>query len=51
MDQFLFPPHFEFAGYFNDEPGVTHQPPDPTVTNIYPNLFQFFRHPWAAIAA
>ena len=51
MDQILFPPHFEFAGSFNDDPAVTHQPPDPTVTNLDANLFQFLRHPRPAIAA
>ena len=38
----------EFACSFNDYPILTHQPPDPPVPNIDPNVFQFFRHPRAA---
>jgi hypothetical protein len=41
---------FEFACSFNDDPVFAHQPPNTAMTNIYPDLFQLFRHPRPAIA-
>ena len=40
---------FEFACSFNDDPVVTHQPPNPTMTNIDPDLLQLLCHPGPAI--
>ncbi len=37
--------HFEFACSFNDGPVLTHQPPDPAMTNTCPDLYQRLRHP------
>ena len=41
----------EFMCPFNDDPVLAHQPPDPPMTDIDPNLLQFFGHSWPAIAA
>ena len=41
----------EFACSFNDDPVLSHQPPETAMTDIYTDLFQLFRHPRPAIAA
>jgi hypothetical protein len=42
---------FEFAFPFNDNPVLSHQPPNTPVPHIKPSFLQFFGHPWAAVAA